>query len=229
MKRRRDARPERRIRIILLAGCFFVAVALLRLVVVPAWAAAPPADPVKGKALYTKTCVACHGDQAQGKREINSPALHTQEPWYISAQLQKFREGIRGADPKDVSGALMRPIAQALPDDQSLLDLATYISAIEGPPAKNEVKGDAAAGGIIFKKTCVACHGDNARGKPEIKSPSLVGQSDWYVVMQLAKFKQGLRGAHSKDVTGAQMRAITSTLQTEQSIKDVAAYLATLK
>jgi cytochrome c oxidase subunit 2 len=194
----------------------------------PAWAAAA-GDPAKGKALYAKTCVACHGDQAQGKRELNSPALHAQEPWYIQAQLQKFRAGQRGADPKDTSGSLMRPMAKALPDEQSLVDLAAYISAIEGPVASNEVKGDVAAGAATYKKICASCHGENAKGKPDVKSPALVGQNDWYVVMQLQKFKLGQRGTDPKDVSGAQMRAIAATLQTDQDIKNVAAYLATVK
>ena len=191
--------------------------------------AAATGDAAKGKVLYAKTCVACHGDRAQGKREVNSPALHTQEPWYLLAQLQKFRAGLRGADPKDANGSIMRPMAQSLPDEQSLLDVAAYVSSIEGPPAANEVKADVAAGAATYKKVCVACHGDNGRGKPEVKSPALVGQNDWYVVMQLQKFKQGLRGANVKDLTGAQMRAIASTLPTDQAMKDVAAYIATLK
>mgnify|MGYP001260762677 CR=1 FL=1 len=194
----------------------------------PAWAASA-GDLVRGKALYTKTCVACHGDQAQGKREMNSPALHTQEPWYLLAQLQKFRGGLRGTNPKDTNGALMKAIAQTLPDEQSVVDVAAFVSSIEGPLAANEVKGDVAAGAAAYKKICVACHGNDGKGKPDVKSPALVGQSDWYLVMQLQKFKQGLRGADPKDVTGAQMRAIAATLQTDQSIKDLAAYIATLK
>lgn len=203
--------------------------ATLLLAAVGATAQAAPADVARGKALFTKTCVACHGDQAQGKRELNSPALHTQEPWYLLAQLQKFRAGLRGTNPKDVVGATMRPIAQALPDEQSLTDLAAYVSAIEGPAAKNEVQGNVAAGAATYKKVCLACHGENGKGKPDVKSPALVGQNDWYVVNQLNKFRAGQRGYDPKDVPGAQMRAIASTLTTDQMVKDVAAYIATLK
>lgn len=192
-------------------------------------ASAAPADLARGKALFTKTCVTCHGDQAQGKRDIHSPALHTQESWYLVAQLTKFRLGLRGTNPKDITGATMRPIAQSLPDEQGLTDLAAYISAIEGPRAVNEVEGNVTAGSATFKKICASCHGDNAKGKPDIKSPALVGQSDWYLVDQLNKFKQGLRGYDAKDIQGAQMRAIASTLTTDQMVKDVAAYIASLK
>lgn len=213
--------------------CLSLAMAALGLLVTAhaAVGAVPPApaDLARGKALFTKICVTCHGNRAQGKRDVDSPALHTQEPWYLLARLQKFRTGLRGTDPNDVTGSKMSPIAKALPDEQSLTDLAAYISALEGPPAISEVKGDAAAGAATYKKICVPCHGVDARGKPEVKSPALVGQNDWYIVNQLTKFRHGLRGFDPKDVQGAQMRAVVSTLATDQAVKDVASYLASLK
>lgn len=192
-------------------------------------ACAETADIARGKALYAKACVSCHGDRAQGKRELNSPALHTQEPWYLLSQLQKFKSGLRGANPKDLAGAIMSPVARSLPDEQSMIDLAAYISAIDGPPPVNEVKGDPAAGAVTYKKLCATCHGDGGRGKPDVKSPALVGQNDWYVAAQLVKFRQGLRGADPKDVQGAQMRAMSMTLVSDKAVNDVAAYIATLK
>lgn len=188
-----------------------------------------PTDLANGKALYAKTCVTCHGDRAQGKKEVLSPALHRQEDWYLVAQLAKFRAGHRGTDPKDVQGALMRPMALSLPSDQAVQDVAAYISSIDGPAAVAEVKGDLAAGKAAFAKVCAACHGENALGKPELKTPALVGQNDWYVVAQLQKFRAGQRGADPKDITGAQMRAIALSLTNDQAVRDVAAFIATLK
>lgn len=212
---------------------WFAAVALggaaLALWALAAGAAAPAGDAAKGQTLYAKSCAACHGAKAEGMRSVNSPALHQQEPWYIVAQLQKFKAGIRGAHPKDVNGAAMRPMAMTIPDEQATHDLAAYITSLEGGAPKPEVKGDAAAGKAHYAKVCAACHGDNARGKPELKSPALVGQNDWYVVAQLEKFKSGLRGADPKDVTGQQMKGVVATLPDEQALKDVAAYIATLK
>ena len=43
------------------------------------------------------------------------------------------------------------------------------------------------------------------------------------------KFKNGIRGAHPEDTYGQQMRPMAMTLANEETIKNVAAYIATLK
>ena len=186
------------------------------------------ANSVRGKELYTKICIPCHGEVAEGKRELMSPALHQQEGWYIISQLQKFREGHRGADPNDTSGALMRPMALVLPDEQAILDVTAYIKTLKGPAPKPEVKGDPKAGAGQYAIVCAACHGKNGEGNPDLKTPALAGQNDWYVVAQLEKFKKGYRGSDPKDITGLQMKGMAGTLTTDQAVRDVAAYIATL-
>ena len=57
---------------------------------------------------------------------------------------------------------------------------------------------------------------------------SLSGQHDWYLVRQLQNFKGGIRGG-SGDSFGAQMVPMASLLADEQAMKDVAAYIGTLK
>ena len=187
------------------------------------------ADPARGKTLYNQTCIACHGPDAGGIRALNSPALHIQEDWYIAAQLEKFRSGVRGADPKDVTGMQMAPMAKALPDDQAMYDLAAYIPTIEGPAPAKEIHGaDVAAGEAQYKAICIACHGPDGKGMVALKSPSLVGQSDWYIAAQLKKFKEGLRGVNPADVSGLTMRPMSLILPDEAAINNVAAYVASM-
>ncbi|GIT06706.1 MAG: hypothetical protein CM1200mP30_03360 [Pseudomonadota bacterium] len=45
-------------------------------------------------------------------------------------QLKNFKAGIRGADPKDKYGMQMRPMAMTLADDQSIRDMAAYVSSM---------------------------------------------------------------------------------------------------
>jgi cytochrome c oxidase subunit 2 len=54
-------------------------------------------------------------------------------------------------------------------------------------------------------------------------------QLDWYLVSQLKKYRDGLRGAHKDDIGGAPMRAMTMLLQDEQSLNDLAAYVRSLE
>ena len=54
-------------------------------------------------------------------------------------------------------------------------------------------------------------------------------QSCWCVTSQLAKFKSGMRGAHPDDVMGAQMAAMSSTLEDSTAIHNVVAFIRTLQ
>jgi cytochrome c oxidase subunit 2 len=65
-------------------------------------------------------------------------------------------------------------------------------------------------------------------GNKELNSPRLAGMSDWYMVIQLQKFRAGLRGDHPDDVIGLQMAPFAKLLPDEQSLLDVVAYINTL-
>ena len=86
-------------------------------------------DPARGKTLYA-TCGACHGANGEGMQALNAPSLAGQEEWYVIRQLQNFKNGIRGTNPKDTFGMQMAPMAQTLPDDQAMEDVAAYISSL---------------------------------------------------------------------------------------------------
>ena len=82
-----------------------------------------------GKALYA-VCATCHGQDAKGLKAMNSPALTTQQDWYLVRQLQNFKSGLRGSDPKDVFGQQMRPMAMILANDQAINDVVAYINSL---------------------------------------------------------------------------------------------------
>lgn len=86
-------------------------------------------DAEKGKSYYT-TCAACHGPEALGNEAVGSPPLTLQQDWYLVTQIGKFRKGIRGADPQDIRGAQMRPMANTLPDDAAIADVVAYIQTL---------------------------------------------------------------------------------------------------
>ncbi len=87
-------------------------------------------DPQRGEALFA-TCAECHGPGAAGDQERGAPPLRGASDWYLFAQLEKFREGIRGTNPADVTGGQMRPMALGLADAQAMRDVLAYIAALE--------------------------------------------------------------------------------------------------
>ena len=184
-------------------------------------------DASKGKASYA-VCLACHGADGMGNKALNAPAIAGQSTWYLERQLKNFKAGIRGADPKDTYGMQMRPMALTLPTDQAIADMAAYVSAMPAKSVPSTVKGDAAAGKAAYM-LCQSCHGPAGGGNKALNAPRLSGQHDWYLVRQIKNFKAGARGAKSGDTYGSQMRPMAMTLATEETINNVAAYIATFK
>ena len=184
-------------------------------------------DVEQGKTLFA-ICVACHGANAEGNQTLNAPRNAGQDEWYVVRQLKNFKEGIRGADPKDIFGAQMRPMALVLADDEAVADVAAYIATLSAPAPAKTVDGDVAVGKQLYA-VCTACHGGSGEGNEALNAPRLSQQHDWYTVRQLQNYKAGIRGAHPKDIYGAQMRPMAAILADDAAINAVAAYIATLE
>ncbi len=84
----------------------------------------------RGSELYTQMCTACHGEDAMGNKELNSPRLAGMSDWYMVTQLQKYRADLRGDHTDDTYGKQMAPFAKALPDEQALLDVVAHINTL---------------------------------------------------------------------------------------------------
>ena len=83
-----------------------------------------------GKSLYA-TCAACHGPEAGGMKDLNAPPIRQMDDWYLYTQLHNFKVGIRGADPRDITGMQMAPMAQGLADEQAMKDVIAYIKTFD--------------------------------------------------------------------------------------------------
>ncbi len=182
-------------------------------------------DAAAGKPLYA-VCAACHGLQAEGNPALNAPKLSGQGDWYLKQQLKYFKNGARGTHDKDVFGKMMAPMVATLGDDAAIDNVVAYIKTLTDNPAPATVKGNAKNGQKTYV-TCGACHGADGRGIQAMKAPRLKGMSDWYLVTQLKNFKQGIRGAHPKDMYGPQMASMAVILADDQATNDLVAYINT--
>ena len=191
-------------------------------------------DATQGKAYYA-ICQTCHGENAEGNLATNAPRLASQHAWYLVRQLKNFRAGIRGADPKDTFGQQMAAMANTLPNDQAVADVVAYIGTLDAPaPPRTETGGDVARGAEYYD--CGLCHGTKGQGFKDptpagfsIPGPRLAGQHDWYLIRQLQNFKARLRGVHDDDKLGREMVIVTLALHTDKRIRDIVAYIQTLK
>ena len=90
-------------------------------------------------------------------------------------------------------------------------------------PGLATAAGEAAA----VYQPCIACHGETAQGNPALGAPALAGQGAAYLARQLSHFRSGVRGGDSRDIRGAQMKAMAGPLS-EGDIAALATYLAGL-
>lgn len=74
---------------------------------------------------------------------------------------------------------------------------------------------------------CATCHGAAGEGNQSLNGPKLAGQSAWYIERQLNYFKNGVRGGEG-DTNGAAMAPMVQTLATDDAVRNMAAYIASL-
>ncbi|MGI9324872.1 MAG: c-type cytochrome [Pseudomonadales bacterium] len=89
-------------------------------------------DVEAGEDIYV-TCGACHGWDGEGIKALNAPRQAGMSDWYLAAQLKKFRDGQRGAHPKDKYGKQMSMMAAILQSEDRVNDVVAYINTLPEP------------------------------------------------------------------------------------------------
>lgn len=200
--------------------------------------AGPAAAEDRGEQLFA-LCGQCHMADGQGNPAIEAPAIAGLPAWYVTAQLVKFQTGARGGHPDDLSGLRMRPMSRWLEDreagqkndaktDENNQAVAAYVASLPPIHDVDTIGGDPAKGAASYA-VCASCHGAEGQGSEPQFAPPLVGQSDWYLLSGLQKFKAGIRGTNPADATGAMMRPMAMILPDDQAMRDLVAYIMTLQ
>jgi cytochrome c oxidase subunit 2 len=119
---------------------------------------------------------------------------------------------------------MMAPMVATLVDDAAMDNVVAYIKTLPDNPAPPTL-AKATTNGQKLYANCAACHGADGLGIQATNAPRLTGMSDWYLVTQLKNFKQGIRGAHPKDMYGLQMVDMAQILADDQATSDLVAYI----
>jgi len=101
--------------------------------------------------------------------------------------------------------------------------LATVAMAQDASPTPEQLE----RGEVLFD-LCAQCHGANGEGQQLALAPSIAGIDAWYVEAQINKFRSGSRSSHFDDRAGLRMRPMARWLKTEDDVKAVSAYVASL-
>lgn len=171
-------------------------------------------------------CLTCHGAAGQGNPAIDAPVLAGMSSDYLRRQLEDFRSGRRGANPKDTVGAEMHGIARTM-SDAGIERAVTLIASLPARGAADaKIPGDAVAGEPLYQQ-CSACHGSDAAGNEALSAPGLHYQQSSYLRRQLTHFRDGVRGTADGDTLGQQMAASSAGLS-DDDIVNVVAYIKSL-
>jgi cytochrome c oxidase subunit 2 len=82
--------------------------------------------------------------------------------------------------------------------------------------------------GAALFDLCSQCHGGQGQGKELFLAPAIAGLGDWYVTSQLQMFQSGARGLHHGDTGGMRMVPMSRWLRSDDDVKAVSAYVASL-
>jgi cytochrome c oxidase subunit 2 len=189
--------------------------------------ARPAGDAAAGAANYA-ICAACHGAQGEGNQQLNAPKLSGLPDWYLRRQIHNYIQRIRGADPQDIFGVQMAPMAQTVASEPVLENVIAHIETLPDNAAPPTIIGDARRGRQLYMN-CSVCHGPDGEGRWGTNAPPLAGMSDWYLVRQLEYFKAGIRGGHPEDIYGDQMYMMANVLVQDGAINDVVAYINSMR
>lgn len=179
-----------------------------------------------GAELY-QACENCHGPAGAGDTLQGAPAIAGLPAWYVASQLERFQTGLRGKHPDDVEGLRMRPMSLQVNSEAQRNAVAAHVASLPSTPGTARLtEADASAGEQVFVM-CLACHGPKGEGNQAVNAPPLAGLDDWYVALQIRKFRTGIRGSAPNDPIGPVMAAMAMAIQPD-AIDDVAAYVHAL-
>ena len=126
----------------------------------------------KGKTVFGDNCAACHGTGAAGAKGF--PNLNDDD-WLWGGSLEQIQQtllyGVRSGHPKTREGQMLAFGKDGVLQPAEIVTVANYVRELAGLPTRQGY--DAKAGAKIFAENCVACHGDNAKGNPEVGAPNL--------------------------------------------------------
>jgi cytochrome c oxidase cbb3-type subunit 3 len=165
-----------------------------------------------GKAIFNENCAACHAPGGAGRTSF--PVL-ADDDWLWGGNLaqveQTIRHGIRAQDDETRMNIMPNFGTDNVLTAEQISDVAAYVFSLSGG------KADAAAaerGKPVFAENCVACHGEQAKGNPELGAPNLTdaiwlyGGEPKQIVAQITKPHHGVMPAWQGRLTDAQIKML---------------------
>jgi cytochrome c oxidase cbb3-type subunit 3 len=130
-----------------------------------------------GRTLFGDNCAVCHG--SEGKGGPGFPNLATGSwLWGGSPEViaETIRVGINGTS-KQTRAAQMIAFGGVL-DREQLSNVVTFVLSLSGQKLTATELARLPAGKEVFAASCVACHGQDGKGKHDLGAPDLT-DANW--------------------------------------------------
>jgi cytochrome c oxidase cbb3-type subunit 3 len=127
-----------------------------------------------GRTLFGNNCAACHGVDARGGPGF--PNLTTTS-WQWGGKSEDIfntiRVGVNSAHPDTHVSQMPAFGRDQMLARQDVIKVASFVYSLSHPDAKDIDPAKVEAGKALFTANCVACHGADAKGNPEVGAPNL--------------------------------------------------------
>lgn len=153
------------------------------------------------RTLFTRHCAACHGYEAQGQADLFPDLRDSQWQWGGSQEqiTQSIRQG---------RNALMTSWAAPLGDNVE--PVADYVQVL-GTQAAQDHPGQEA-----YNQFCVACHGAQGQGNPQLGAPNLSNDIWLYggdretIIETITEGRNGIMPAFNNRLDDVQTRLLVA-------------------
>jgi cytochrome c oxidase cbb3-type subunit 3 len=127
-----------------------------------------------GRTLFEDNCAVCHGVEAKGGPGYPNLAA---KAWLWGGSPEVIAEtikvGINSGHPDTRVSQMMAFGRDGVLDRKQITDVVAYVRSLSGAEAAASDADRIKAGQEVFAANCVACHGDNGKGKTDMGAPDL--------------------------------------------------------
>ena len=127
-----------------------------------------------GHRLFSDNCAACHGVKATGGPGF--PDL-TAKAWLWGGDAQTIAEtiriGINSTNDDTRSSQMLAFGRDELLEPKEIRAVVAYVRSLSARPGEAGDAEQVTAGQAVFAANCVACHGEDAKGKTDVGAPDL--------------------------------------------------------
>ncbi|GAU85614.1 cytochrome-c oxidase, cbb3-type subunit III [Bosea sp. BIWAKO-01] len=127
-----------------------------------------------GRTLFGDNCAVCHGSDGKGGPGFPNLAagswLWGGEPEAIA---ETIRVGINGTSAQTRAAQMLAFGRDGMLTREQVSNVVAYVLSLSGQPLSEADQARVPAGKQVFATTCVACHGEDGKGRHDLGAPDL--------------------------------------------------------